>query len=124
MTDSTKHEDIIRALIEQERKLENEREQQKESQTGYAELIKQLLPVFLNEIDQYAEISDTVVDKIAPVVAKYAERFRAFNDEQDVKSFNTLCAGGMEPEEAIALLIARKNATAASVGNLNSNLGK
>ena len=115
MTDSTNHTAILEELMKQEK-------ESKQNQPDFAALAKQLLPVILSEIDTYTEVADTLVDKLAPELAKHIDRYRAFIDEQDVKSFKTLLKGGMEPHQAVDFMIARKQATASAVRNFNNSL--
>ena len=56
----------------------------------------------------YSALAESVLETYAPILAKYAEQYRAWSVEQDVKSFKEYVEGGLTEQEAIAIMIANK----------------
>jgi len=62
----------------------------------------------LDIFNVYSALAVSVLESHAPILAKYAEQYRAWSVEQDVKSFKEYVEGGLTEQEAIAIMIANK----------------
>ena len=56
----------------------------------------------------YSALTESVLETYAPVLAKYAEQYRQWSVQQDVKSFKEYVEGGLTESEAVAIMIANK----------------
>lgn len=66
--------------------------------------IKAILPMVLQEIDGVVEISDEVLNKIAPKIAEYLDKLREFHVESRIKTFKAYRDAGMTEASAVSLI--------------------
>jgi hypothetical protein len=67
-------------------------------------MVKEVIPASLQELKQYEEILDQVIDTVGPMLAKYLKQLQDFAIESRIKAYKAYVGAGMSSAEAVSLI--------------------
>lgn len=100
MADNKEYEEMMEQLsqaIAEEAKKQS-------SGNSQLEMLKEVIPMALEEIDQVTEILDQVIDKVGPKLVGYLERIQQVAVDSRIKTYKAYVGAGMSSSEAVSLI--------------------
>lgn len=81
--------------------------------------IKKLLPFILGEFEKSTEILDQLIENVGPKVYDYLDDLRRVGVKMDINTIEQYKRAGLSQEEAIGLLVVRKQTASSVLKNIN-----
>ena len=72
--------------------------------TSQLDMLKEAIPLALEEVEQIEDILDQVIDKIGPKLAKYIKQLQDFAIDSRIKVYKAYVGAGMSSAEAVSLI--------------------